>query len=38
VKWASGAAPSLSGVTILTFVSVDGGTTIYGAKVGSGFA
>lgn len=38
VKWADATAPTLSGVTILTFISDDGGTTWYGGSFGKAFA
>ncbi len=43
VKWAGGTAPTLTttattGTDILTFITVDGGTTWYGFAAGSGMA
>jgi hypothetical protein len=41
VKWAGGAAPTLSGINkmdILSFMSYDGGTTWYGQLIGKSFA
>lgn len=38
VKWPDATAPTLSGVTIITFLSTDGGTTIYGFPGGKAFA
>jgi hypothetical protein len=42
VKWAGGSAPTISGtagdVSILTFLTVDGGTTVYGFNGGLDFS
>jgi hypothetical protein len=38
VKWADATAPTLSAVTIITFLTTDGGTTIYGFPGGKAFA
>jgi len=38
VKWSEAAAPRIGGVSIFSFVSVDGGATWYGFPGGSNFA
>lgn len=38
VKWPDATAPTLSGVTIITFITTDGGTVWYGMSAGKAFA